>query len=168
MSYTDTAGVVWRAGDVGATTGKAFTSKLIQTGQRWHGDQFWKWNHIFVVVDDDGNTVEALGRGVARGHVSDHGETLNLGCPAGVDRLKVCAFAVAHLRIEYGYTDVCLLGFDCLTHSRLCWRGDSLICSELGALALIAGGWKSPLAAALTMPADLVAGLTLTKGLVAL
>lgn len=167
MSYTDTAGTVWRAGDIGAASGKAVVSRLIQTGQRWRGDQYWKWNHIFVVVDKAGNTVEATGSGVARGHVDRSDQTLNLGCPAGVDRFKVAAYAMAQLGIEYGYLDVALLGFDCLTHARLCWRGDSLICSELGALALKAGGWVCPLPAALTMPADLVAGLTLTKGLVA-
>lgn len=156
----------WRAGDIGATTGSAFVSRLIQTGQRLHGDPFYEWNHIFVVVDSDGGTVEALGRGVARSNVAGHGETLNLGCPDGVDRAKVVEFAVSKLGTEYGYFDDVLLGVDCLTRARLCWRGDSLICSELGALALMAGGWRSPLPAALTMPADLVAALSAlsTKG----
>lgn len=160
MSYTDKRGVIWRAGDIGAASGTAFVSKLIQTGQRWHGDPDWRWNHIVVVVDDNGNTVEATGSGVTRGHVDRHDLILNLGCPAGVDRAKVVGFAVAHLGVEYGYFDDVLLGVDCLTRARLCWRGDSLICSELGALALKAGGWVSSLPAALTMPADLVRSLT--------
>lgn len=168
VTYTDKAGTVWRAGDIGAASGNAGVSRLIQTGQRLRGDQYWKWNHIFVVVGDAGQTLEATGNGVAKGHVLRHDQTLNLGCPAGVDRAKVVEYAWSRYGVEYGYVDVVLLGFDCLTHARLRWRGDSLICSELGALALMAGGWASPLPAALTMPADLVAGLTLTKGLVAL
>lgn len=150
----------WLPGDIGATTGPAAVSRLIQMGQRLHGDRFYKWNHIFVVVDSTGGTVEALGHGVARSSLMDHGQVLHLGCPAGVDRARVVEFALSKLGVEYGYLDDVLLGVDCLTRARLCWRGDSLICSELGALALEAGGWRSPLPAALTMPADLVAALS--------
>ena len=152
---------VWRAGDIGATRGSGFAARLIRFGQRLHGDRYYRWNHIFVVVDDQGGTVEAGGHGVERSNVSKHPETLNLGCPAGVDRARVAGLAVSKLGVEYGYLDVVLLGIDCLTGAELhLRRGDSLICSQLGALALIAGGWHSPLPPALTMPADLVAALT--------
>lgn len=146
---------LWLPGDIGAVSGSAFLSRTIQLGQRLHGDAYWRWNHIFVVVDSDGGTVEAAANGVVRSNVANHGTTLNLGCPTGVDRAKVTEYAVSQLGVEYGYLDVALMGVDCLTHARLHWRGDSLICSELGALALAAGGWTLPEPAALVMPADL-------------
>lgn len=146
--------MTWQAGDIGAADGTALVSRLIQFGQYIHGDPFWRWNHIFIVTDSLGNTIEATGRGVTRSNVSEHKNTVNLGCPA--DRSKVVEFAESQVGIEYGYLNDVLLGMDCLLGWKWSWRGDSLICSELGALALEAGGWTSPIAPSLTMPADLV------------
>ncbi len=154
---TDATGTLWLPGDIGATTGTAFLSRLIQFGQHLHGDAYWKWNHIFVVVGPNGETVEALGKGVVRSNVANHGEQLNVGCPEGVDRTKVCEYALSRLGTEYGYFDDFLLGVDCLAHAHFAWRGDSLICSELGALSLVAGGWKGlRQPPERTMPGDLV------------
>lgn len=150
----------WEPGDIGVTTGTATISRLIQTGQRIHGDAFWKWNHAFVVVDEAGNTVEALGRGVVCSNVANHGEQLNLGCPAGVDRLKVVEFALSKIGDDYSYTgDVCM-GVDCLLRTKLHVHSQhSEFCSELAAEALEAGGWVSPTLPALTMPSTLVANM---------
>lgn len=150
--------MAWRAGDIGAASGIAFTDRLIQFGQLLRRDRFWQWNHIFIVVDDNGGTIEAGGNGVARGHVADHPTSLNLGNP--VDRLLTIGFVTRKLGVPYGYLDVVLLGIDCLFGSRLHWRlGKAVICSELASQALIAAGWKSPQAPSLMKPADVVAAL---------
>lgn len=152
--------MTWQAGDIGASTGTAFVNRLIQTGQKLKGDPGYRWNHIFVVVSDQGDTIEARAKGVVSFNLAHHaGPLLNLGCPEGVDRQKVVEAAHGYLGTEYGYFDDFLLGLDCLTHLKLSWRGDTLICSELGNLCLRAGGWKTDLVPSLTMPADLVDAL---------
>src|SRR5260370_272772 len=89
--------VGWQRGDIGATTGPDFVSRLIQTGQRIHGDAYWKWNHIFIVIDDAGNTVEALANGVCKSNVANHKEQFNLGCPLETDRERVANYATSKL-----------------------------------------------------------------------
>jgi hypothetical protein len=146
----------WTPGDIGVTTGPDFVSRLIQFGQHIHGDAYWKWNHAFIVVDSQGGTIEAQGAGVVHSNVSTHGEMLNLGCPDGVDRLKVVGYAVSRVKTKYSYPDVVLMGIDCLTHARLSWGG-GVICSQLAAECLMEGGWQGlKQDAADTMPADLV------------
>lgn len=130
---------------------------MIQVGQRIHGCPEWQWNHIFIVVSDKGDTIEARANGVVAYSLDKHHEKLlNLGCPPGVDRNKVVEAAHGYLGTEYGFFDDFLLGIDCLTRLKLSWRGDTLICSELGNLCLRAGGWHTSLVPSLTMPGDLV------------
>jgi hypothetical protein len=58
------------AGDFILTHGDAWTSRMIRFGQglRIHGADrvYTHWNHTALVVDDNGDIVEALGRGVCR------------------------------------------------------------------------------------------------------
>ncbi len=150
----------WRPGDLGAETNSSFVARLIQFGQVLHGNRHWHWNHIFVVTTAAGDTVEAMGRGVARGRVGDR-KVLNLGCPPGVDRQKVVAFAESKVGVLYNYLGVVLLGIDALFHTRFHTKARGpLFCSELGAEALAAGGWTSSKSAALEYPADLVDALS--------
>lgn len=148
------------AGDIGVSHSPGFIGHLIRTGERMTNSRQWaKWNHAFVVMDDRGNTIEAGGKGVVRNNVSSHPEHLILHHPAGVDRNKIVACAIKNLGVEYGYFDDVLLGFDCLTHLKLHQHGDSLICSELATICLIAGGWKSPKSASAMLPSDLAMAL---------
>lgn len=149
---------IWSPGDIGVTTGEGAISRLIQTGQRIHGDAFWKWNHAFIVVDWEGNTVEALGRGVVCSNVSEHGKQMNIGCPPGVDRDKVIEFALSKIGDKYSYTGDVYMGIDCLLHTKFHTHSKhSEFCSELAAEALKAGGWQPPTIPALTRPSTLVA-----------
>lgn len=159
----------WLPGDLGAAHGTAFTDRLIQTGQRIHGDAFWKWNHVFVVVDDSGGTIEAGGHGLAPGNVINHPSALRLPVPTGVCRNDVVKYAQAKLAlgVKYGYVDVVLMGVDCLTHARLSW-GSNMICSQFGAECWIAGGFAGwSLDPADMMPADVVAQATKSLALLA-
>ena len=149
--------VSWERGDIGAERNGSFLARLIQFGQLLYGDRNWRWNHIFVVTDSAGSTVEAVGKGVCRGTVAGR-DVVKLRFPEGVDREKVAAFAESKLGVKYDYWDDVLLGVDCLPPKTQFHTadGDRLICSELGAEALAAGGWVSPKLPALTKPGDLV------------
>lgn len=147
-------------GDIGVTTGSTLTDRVIQLGQHLHGDgAASKWNHAFVIVDNDGGTIEAQAAGVVRSEVSRHPHHVLFECPAGVNRAEVVKFAIQQLGTEYDWIDIVALGIDCLLHTKLHEHTDAWICSELAAAALIAGGWKPPLQPALTMPADLFSEL---------
>lgn len=148
-------------GDIGVCHGTGIVDRVIEFGERLHGaGRDAKWSHAFVVVSAQGDTIEAQAFGVVRSTVASHGPDVRIfDCPAGVDRQKVVATANKMLGVEYGYWDDLLLGIDCLTHWTLHERGDSVICSELAAMCLVAGGWKSPLPPALTMPSDIAAAL---------
>lgn len=152
---TAAEGFDWHPGDIGVERNGSFLARLIQTGQRVAGNIHWVWNHAFVVVDDQGNTIEAQGQGVVRGNVTGR-DVINLGRPAGVDRKKVVGFALSKLGTPYDFLDDVVLGVNCLLGTH--WRGaerDRLICSELAALALQAGGWTPPIPTWLIKPADL-------------
>ena len=153
----------WRPGDIGVERNGSFLARLIQTGQRLNGDTHWVWNHAFVVVDDKGATIEAQAAGVVRGSVGTR-DVLNLGCPAGVDRLEVVSYAKSRLGTPYDFWDDVVLGVNCLFGTK--FRGADnhrLICSELAALALRAGGWVPPMPTWLIKPADLADELLGTK-----
>lgn len=160
---TAAAAFNWQPGDIGVERNGSFLARLIQTGQRISGNNHWVWNHAFVVVGPNGATVEAAGKGVSYGNVSGR-DVLNLGCPAGVDRAKVVAFAISKLNTPYDFLDDVVLGVNCLlgTHLRGADR-DRLICSELAALALQAGGWVPPAPTWGIKPADLADMLLGTK-----
>lgn len=149
---------VYQPGDIGLCKGTGLLDRLIEVGERIHGDGPWSvYSHAFVIVSADGGTVEAQGAGVIRSTVASHGTAVTVfACPPGVDRATVVGFAEAQLGDSYGYLDDALLGVDCLLRTQLHEHtGRAWICSELAAAALEAGGWVSPLPPALTMPADL-------------
>lgn len=145
----------WRAGDIGAEHNGSLLAKLIQTGQRLSGDRQWQWNHIFVVATDQGGTIEADSRGVGRSNVGSRA-CVKLRFPDGVDRAKVVAAAEAAVGTKYNYVGVVLLGIDCLLGTKFHSHGSTLFCSELGARALKAGGWRCKWLASEIKPADLV------------
>ncbi len=145
----------FKAGDIGAETNGSTVARLIQFGQRLRRKPGYRWNHIFVVTDDNGSTIEALGRGVVASTVGTR-TVLNLGCPAGVDPVKVVDSARSYLGRRYNYIGVVALGVDALLGTNLRWRHNALFCSELGVLALQAGGWPSPKDASEMYPADVV------------
>lgn len=159
--------MTYQPGDIGLCKGTGWEDRLIEAGEHLHGDGRWSiYSHAFIVTGADGPTVEAQAAGVVRSTVASHGPAVKIfSPPAGVDRSKVVEFGVSRLGDTYDYLDDVLLGVDCLLHTRLRQRRPGTwICSELASAALTAGGWRSPLPAALTMPADLARLLTPTTG----
>ncbi len=112
------------------------------------------WNHVAVVVGADpmGNPLiaQATGHGVKLGRLSDvspGGVCEIRRCPDGVDGAKVAAYARSRVGVEYGFLTIVAILFDILTPNffRVDFRRDgTLICSALGALALMNGGWLYP------------------------
>lgn len=149
--------MAYTPGDIGLCRGTGLLDRLIETGERLHGaGPDAVYSHAFIVATADGGTIEAQAHGVVRSTVASHGPAVTIFAPPpSVDRATVVAYATGELGVEYGYWDDVLLGLDCLLHTRLHERGDSLICSELAALALQAGGMALPIAAALMMPSDI-------------
>ncbi len=70
------AGRESRPGDFILTHGGAWTSKMIRFGQRLriHGDDrvCTHWNHTALIVDSNGDIIEALRRGVSRRNLSSY------------------------------------------------------------------------------------------------
>lgn len=159
-------------GSIGVSRSPGILGKLIRTGEHLHGDGRKKvdidgrqvdashWNHAFVIVGPDGGTIEAGAQGVVRNNVKNHPDHLVLGAPQGSIATAVIGAAVAHLGAEYAYVDDVMLGIDCVTHWKLHEKSDSLICSQLAAMCLAAGGWQSPMDPALVMPSTLVLAAT--------
>jgi hypothetical protein len=145
----------WAPGDIVAETNSSFLARLIQLGQWLWGNRNWRQNHILIVVNAQGGTIEAQAAGVVRSTVGTRKLT-KLRFPDGVERDKVVAYAEYRLGTPYDYWDDVALGIDCVfrTHFR---DTDSkkLICSELGALALSAGGWRHHLPTWQYKPGDL-------------
>lgn len=145
-------------GTIGVSHSPGVLGRLIRTGEWLHGDgrHASRWNHAYVIVNENGDTIEAGSKGVVNNNVTEHPDRLIIGSPPGVDRAKVVEYAYSHLGVEYGYGTDVLLGFDCITRLKLHLHTDSLICSQLAALCLEFGGWALPEEASLIMPSTLV------------
>ncbi|MGH9652588.1 MAG: hypothetical protein ACRD6B_03885 [Bryobacteraceae bacterium] len=100
----------------------------------------WYWAHVAVVVED-GQTIEAQGRGVVRMAVSDHPEAAV--CRAvGLDRERIVAEARRRLGQPYGYRDFFFLSLDAVFGTNFSDNRLGVdICSELGIRCWIAGGY---------------------------
>lgn len=153
-------------GDIGVAHSKGIIGRLIRLAT--HS----RWNHVFVVVDVPANptpqavtVIQAEAHGVLTSRLSDvapHGYYAILPCPPGVDRTKVVAEAKALRRTKYAFVSIASIAFNLVPWPiRLDVREDStLICSAVGAFALLAGGWLQQFPDMYTVtPAQLAAAL---------
>lgn len=132
-------------GDIGIAHSKGLLGWLIRVGTHSY------WNHVFVVISCDGTVtgtlvIQAEAHGVqyaSLDKVAPGGEWAILPCPTGVDRLKVIAEAGHLNRIKYAFVSIISIAFNLLPLPvRLnVHENGTLICSAVGALALLAGGW---------------------------
>lgn len=68
---TEAAG--YKAGDILLTSGDYFFSKLIKFGQSIrYGKEYGKWNHAALILNEEGDLMEALGRGVVRTNIRNY------------------------------------------------------------------------------------------------
>lgn len=145
-------------GSIALFHSKGFLGKLIRFGERIRGKKGTYWNHAGVIIDEAGNTVEALGHGVMNDELGTRDFTiLNPADMSDLQRAKVVTFAKSCLGDHYGYLTIVSIGVDLVIRSRFSFRnGKSLICSELAARALEHGSWICPkLDTSHVMPSDL-------------
>ena len=154
-------------GDVVLTHGDYLTSKLIRFGQRlrFRGSRraFARWNHVALVLDEEGNLGEALSRGVVRTNLSDYEgsdyHVVRIQCSA-TDRKQIAEFADAVLdaptRTRYGWVTIVSLFFTLALGSTFMFgQIGTAICSGFASEALVRMGATFPRPPAYMMPADL-------------
>lgn len=133
-----------RPGDFILTHGTAWTSRLIQWGQRLriHGQdaKYTYWNHAAIFVDDNGGIVEAIGAGVCKRNISvyqpkDYYVIRIKGSPE--DRAEAVNFACSCLDERYAWTTIVSIALSLITGAKFSFGFDGeQICSGLVARAL--------------------------------
>jgi hypothetical protein len=134
-------------GDFVLTHGRAWTSRLIRFGQRlrYRGEdrKYAFWNHAALIVDVDGDIIEALGAGVVRRNLAVYQPTEYtvvridqlVGAPA--DRDQAVAFALSTEGQRYGFAVIASIAWGLLTGGAFTFAYDGQhICSGLVARSL--------------------------------
>jgi uncharacterized protein YycO len=132
-----------RPGDFILTHGSAWTSKLISFGEGlryWGADRkYTRWNHAALILNADGDLVEALGKGVSRGNLSKYKPTeyyLVRITASEEDRQHVVDFGEASAGDPYGWLTIVSIGLTLVTGAKFNFNVDGQqICSGLVARA---------------------------------
>ena len=130
-------------GDFILTKSKGLVGWLIRTGQliRFKGKHA-KWTHAALIVNKEGELIEALGKGVVRSHLSQYKKNeyhlIRLGEMADdKDRQKMVNFAEWCLRYDYGHLTIISISLCLITGWKFLFGMDNrIICSALVARAL--------------------------------
>ena len=152
-------------GDFILTHSKAIPGKVIRAGEfiRYHGDMrdFSHWNHSALIISEDGKLIEAVGRGVSYGHISDYKDQEYYIVSTKLNKQsqeQAIDAAISFLDEKYGWVTIASLTLELLTGVKIQFSSsNSIICSALVAMSLWAGGYvfsRNPLQ---MMPADLAA-----------
>ena len=162
--FLTTTGTFAAPGDIMLAHSRGIGGWMIKTGEALRdGPKAAKWTHAGLVVGNQGETIEAQSAGVVRANLADHKTFIVIPCPPGVARIKVLDAVLGMVGWKYSWLDLILMGVDCLFNTKLHTSkhtGNQVICSELVALCLVAGGWKSPKSPYAMMPSDLDKALT--------
>lgn len=146
-------------GDIFLAHSPGFLSKVIRFGERIRtpsADAFW--NHSGIIIDKEGNTLEAEAKGIIAGKMSNH--SISVVIDSGMtpsQREDVLAFAESCKGDPYSFLDDVFIGVRLLTGLHLAFHGSrSLICSEFAAKCWEHGGKIWPvLDMACVMPSNL-------------
>jgi hypothetical protein len=136
----------WTPGDFLLTHGSAPFSRLIQFGQslRIHGTDrtFTFWNHAALIINEDGDLIEALGGGLTRTNARKYQPNDYAIVPVRAekaDRLQVVRFAeyMADKHPPYGWLTIASIALTLLTGGKFTFFIDGqMICSGFVARAL--------------------------------
>ncbi len=138
-----------KPGDVVVAHSTGIIGWLIRFGTHSH------WNHVAVLTavgdtPEDSEVVQAEAHGVELAKLSSvapGGSWAILPCPAGVNRRKVVSAAKGMLRERYAFLTIASIAMKIVARwlhvpFRFAVRDTStLICSAVGAISLLAGGW---------------------------
>lgn len=145
-----------QTGDLVLTHGDYFFSKLIRFGQKLrYPAKYALWNHAALVLNEQGDIVEALGEGVVRTHLSKYREKEYTVVHVDLhphDQAQVLAFAESVLaaKYKYGWRTIVSLFFNlALNRKYVTVKYGTSICSGFYADALTRGKfiWPDPPAA---------------------
>lgn len=131
-------------GDFILTHGKELSSQLIRFGQslRFRGTdaKYAHWNHAAIIMNEKGDLIEALTTGIALSNLSKYKdeEYIVVHIVAdSEDRIEAINFALACLRLEYGWSIIISIALSFLTGLKFSFGFDGqFICSGLVARAL--------------------------------
>lgn len=120
---------MYRPGDIALVRNRGIVDLLIRWGTRS------RYNHVRLITDADGSTVEALAKGASRGHVQP-GDVVVRPPLTVAEAAKIPHLASWLLGTHYGFLDVAALGlaqFGITLPSvkRRIARPDRLFCSQL-------------------------------------
>lgn len=143
------------AGDLVFTHSRSVIGKAIRLAERLHWRTGSTYSHV-AILDAKAMTgwrvIQAERRGVTRGvllsDLATPGKYTVVSLPEDVCRSDVLEFARSKVGTKYGVGSLFSILFNILTPHfvRLDFRRDNtLICSALASLALLAGGWMSPI-----------------------
>ena len=174
MTTTHTDFKVYAAGQVPAkyvpgdfilVSSKGILAKFIRFGQfiRYHGKMkaFSHWNHAAMIIDTDGNIVEAVGRGVVTSHISDYKDveyyyvSTKLNAQSRDQAVAACR---SFIKDKYGWLTIFSIAFELLFGIKLQFtNNNTMICSAVVGQSLWAGGIIFNTNPYQMMPADLAA-----------
>lgn len=166
-TYSPAPNRLYNPGDILLTKGTAALDRLIQFGERIRdGKIASQYNHAAYILNSSGLILEAGGKGIVYGHVSDYPveDTLiisNFLSPPNTQQAIRFALSCAPVdnkpKVKYGYLTDVSIGIDLLTPGFVHFRsGNTLICSQFVAKCLEHGGWICPkLDTSHVMPSDL-------------
>ena len=155
----------FKPGDFILTHHKTIPAKVIRIGEflRYHGHmkQYSHWNHAAIIVDDKGTLIEAVGRGVSYGHISDYRDVeyylVNTKLNKQSQQQSVEA-AKSFLNDAYGWLTILSLTISLLTGIKIqLSQSNTAICSVVVSMSLWAGGIIFDTNPQEMMPADLAA-----------
>jgi hypothetical protein len=138
-------------GDIVFMHGSDLVGRAIRLAERIRFHSGATYNHVAILDADTAvgwTVIQAGGRGVTRGALLPADHYMIVTLPPGVDRTDVLAFARAQVGVRYGFIDIASILFNLLTPRAIridIRRDGTLICSALGALSLLAGGWLHPI-----------------------
>jgi len=153
----------FKPGDFILTTKDGLYSSLIRFGQafRFRGKdkQFAKYTHAAVIINPEGDIIEALSQGIVKANIQDYSpqEYLHIAINASdEDRTEMIGFVKSCIGETYGWATIASIAFSLLTGLKFSFGFDGQeICSGLVARSLERSTAIFPRDASHIMPADL-------------
>ena len=152
-------------GDFILVSTQGILAKCIRFGQflRYHGKMrpFAHWNHAALIIDEDGTLIEAVGRGVITGHISEYQGVEYYYVSTKLNkqsRDQIVAAGRSFLKDKYAFLTIASIALELVTGIKLQFtNGNTMICSAVVAQSLWAGGVIFNENPYQMMPADLAA-----------
>lgn len=135
-------------GDFVLVSTRGVLAKLIRFGQfiRYHGKMrpFAHWNHTAVIINEAGDIIEAVGRGVIVSNIHDYDDVEYYYISTKLNkqsRDQVVAAANSFLKDKYSWITIFSIALELLTGVKIqLTQSNTMICSAVVGQSLWAGG----------------------------